>query len=69
MMHLHFCTIQDATTSKLIWKRMSPPPCVNYFCPMHLIDRVNHLWKKHFNKQLKGIIYGKGQIFDKRKII
>ncbi|XP_038899404.1 WD repeat protein iqw1 isoform X2 [Benincasa hispida] len=21
-------------------KRMSPPPCVNYFCPMHLSDRV-----------------------------
>ncbi|KAG5065778.1 hypothetical protein JHK86_009509 [Glycine max] len=20
------------------WKRMSPPPCVNYFCPMHLSD-------------------------------
>jgi len=22
-------------------KRMSPPPCVNYFCPMHLSDRVS----------------------------
>ncbi|KAG7024572.1 WD and tetratricopeptide repeats protein 1, partial [Cucurbita argyrosperma subsp. argyrosperma] len=21
-------------------KRMSPPPCVNYFCPMHLSERV-----------------------------
>ncbi|KAH1245130.1 WD and tetratricopeptide repeats protein 1 [Glycine max] len=21
-------------------KRMSPPPCVNYFCPMHLSDRM-----------------------------
>ena len=24
-------------------KTMSPPPCVNYFCPMHLSDRVSHL--------------------------
>lgn len=22
-------------------KRISPPPCVNYFCPMHLSDRVS----------------------------
>ncbi|XWS23957.1 hypothetical protein CRYUN_Cryun28dG0060300 [Craigia yunnanensis] len=22
------------------WKRMSPPTCVNYFCPMHLSDRL-----------------------------
>ncbi|KAJ9166500.1 hypothetical protein P3X46_021247 [Hevea brasiliensis] len=21
------------------WKRMRPPPCVNYFCPMHLSER------------------------------
>ncbi|MCH88400.1 WD and tetratricopeptide repeats protein 1-like, partial [Trifolium medium] len=24
-------------------KRMPPPPCVNYFCPMHLSDRVSPL--------------------------
>lgn len=25
-------------------KRMPPPPCVNYFCPMHLSERVSLIW-------------------------